>query len=146
MAGKNGKRGSSFGGNIANVAKKKSGSIQLFNSIIAAAVSGGGGYGAISNGGFNISADKSIKFKKGTSMMTPIRSLVNWVTTAARRYDPLATNSVAIDKIPPDDAPSIDQRGFGRPIGSGSDIGAYELDINRATIHSSEGHERDCGQ
>jgi hypothetical protein len=47
---------------------------------------------------------------------------------------PLATNSPAIDQIPPELAPSIDQRGFDRPIGSASDIGAYELDVDRATI------------
>ena len=141
VAGKNGKRGSNFGGSLANVAKKKKGSVQLFNSIIAAALSGGGGYGTISNGGFNISADKSIKFQKGAKSFG---SLMNTNPLVGDLGDnggptqtiPLQTNSPAIDKITNNLAltPVIDQRGFHRPIGTYSDIGAYELDVNRATI------------
>jgi hypothetical protein len=136
VVGKNGKRGSNFGGNIANVAKKKQGSFQLFNSIIAAALSGGGGYGTISNGGYNISADKSIKFKKGsTSLMNTNPGVGDLGDNGGpTETSALTTNSPAINRIPPNLAPLIDQRGFVRPAGIASDVGAYELDVNRATI------------
>ncbi len=136
VSGGIGKHGSSFGGNIANVAKKKHGSFQLFNSIVAAALSGGAGYGTISNGGFNISADKTLKFKKNSTSLMNTDPLVGdlGVNGGLTQTCPLKTNSPAIDKIPPDFAPDIDQRGFGRPFGTNSDIGAYELNPNQVVI------------
>ena len=136
--GRNGKRGSSFGGNIANVAKKKKGGFQLFNSIIAAALSGGSAYGTVSNGGYNIIADKSIKFKKGTSLSNT-NPLVGDLGDNGGPTEtvPLQTNSPAIDRIPFGLAPLIDQRGFSRNTGTNADIGAYEIDLDRATIINS---------
>jgi hypothetical protein len=134
--GKNGKVGASFGGNIANVAKKKAGSFQLFNSIIAAALSGGGGYGTISNGGYNISADKSIKFKKGSNSLMNTNPAVGDLGDNGGPTEtiPLKANSPAIDFVPPQLAPMIDQRGFNRPVGAASDAGAFEADTNLVTI------------
>jgi Ig-like domain-containing protein len=139
VAGKDGKRGGSFGGNIANVAKKKHGSFQLFNSIIASALSGGGGYGTISNGGFNISADKSIKFQKGTKSNGSLMNTNPFVgdlgdNGGPTQTIPLKTNSVAIDFVPSDLAPSFDQRGFARPVGSASDAGAFEINLLQVII------------
>jgi hypothetical protein len=137
-AGRNGKRGGSFGGNIANVAKKKHGSFQLFNSVIAAALSGGGGYGTISNGGYNISADKTIKFKKGSNSLMNTNPLVGDLGDNGGPTEtiPLKPNSPAIDFVPPQLAPPFDQRGpeFPRPVGAASDAGSFEADTNRVTI------------
>jgi Immunoglobulin I-set domain len=136
--GKNGKKGSSFGGNIANVAKKKHGAFNLVNSIVATALSGNAGYGTIVDGGFNISADKSIKFKKKSNSLMNTNALFGGGDIADNggptETIALTTNSPAVDQIPFDLAPLIDQRGFSREIGTGADIGAYELDPNRATI------------
>lgn len=136
--GKNGKTGSSFGGNIANVAKKKHGQFNLVNSIVATAFSGKVGYGTIVDGGFNISADKSIKFKKKSNSLMNTNALAGGGDIADNggptETIALTTNSPAVDKIPFDLAPLTDQRGFSRDIGTGADIGAYELDPNRATI------------
>jgi hypothetical protein len=140
-AGKNGKQGASFGGNIANVAKKKSGSFQLFNSIIATALSGGGGYGSVSNGGYNISADKSLKFKKNSNSLMNTNPFVADLADNGGPTETIAlkTNSPAIDFVPPELAPAFDQRGpdFHRPVGSASDAGAFELDLDRVTIVTS---------
>jgi hypothetical protein len=138
VIGKNGKRGTSFGGNIANVAKKKAGGFQLFNSIIASALSGNGAYGTISNGGYNISADKSIKFKKNSHSLMNTNPFVGDLADNGGPTETIAltTNSVAVDFVPAALAPPFDQRGsdFPRPVGSDSDAGAYELDVNRVTI------------
>ena len=136
--GKNGKTGSSFGGNIANVAKKKHGAFDLVNSIVATALSGNTGYGTIVDGGFNLSADKSIKFKKKSTSLMNTNALFGGGDIADNggptETIALTTNSPAVDKIPFDLAPLTDQRGFSRDVGTAADIGAYELDPNRATI------------
>jgi hypothetical protein len=144
--GRNGKTGASFGGNIANVAKKKKTGFTLANSIIGEATSGKGGYGTIKDGGYNISADKSIKFKKkSTSLMNT--NALDAGGDIADNSGPtetiaLADDSPAVDLIPLDTTdvpftpPSFDQRGIDRPIGNGFDVGAYELDPNRVTILS----------
>ncbi len=145
-AGKNGKAGASLGGNIANVAKKKKTGFTLANSIVGVATSGKGGYGTIKDGGYNISADKSIKFKKkSTSLMNT--NALDAGGDIADNGGPtetiaLADDSPAVDLIPLDTTdvpftpPSFDQRGIDRPIGNGFDVGAYELDPNRVTILS----------
>jgi hypothetical protein len=138
VSGQNGKRGSSFGGNIANVAKKKAGSFQLSNSILAPALSGGAGYGTIIDGGYNISADKSIKLKKSGLSLMNTNPLVGDLgdNGGPTQTIPLKPKSPAIDFVPPQLAPPFDQRGpeFPRPVGAASDAGAFELDTNRVTI------------
>jgi hypothetical protein len=138
VSGQGGKTGSSFGGNIANVAKKKHGVFQLQNSIIGTNLSGGGGYGTITDLGFNLSADKSIKFKKSSTSKPNTNPLVGDLADNGGPTETmaLATNSPAVDKLDPASAPDIDQRGVTRPQGpSGlSDIGAYELDVDSAKI------------
>ena len=72
-SGRSGNKGGSQGGNIANVAKKKKGvRSQSRTPLVAPALVGNGGFGTIIDGGFNISADRSIAFKSakkgGTSL------------------------------------------------------------------------------
>jgi Immunoglobulin domain/Immunoglobulin I-set domain len=138
-AGRNGNRGSSSGGNIANVAKKKKGSLYLTNSIVATSLSGGNGSGVIVDGGFNISSDGTIKFAKKSTSKPKLNPLIgdladNGGPTATLA---LSTNSPAVDRIDPVDAPDTDQRGKSRPQivrTNLSDIGAYELDPNEVRI------------
>jgi len=141
--GKNGKLGASFGGNIANVAKKKLTGFTLANSILGESDSGNGAYGKISDGGYNISADKSIKFKKGSTSLMNTNALAGGGDIAdnggATETIALDADSPAVDRIPADapfTPPGIDQRGVDRPIGAAFDVGAYELDPNRLTILS----------
>ena len=137
-AGKNVKVGSSFGGKIANVAKKKHGSFNLVNSIVATALSGKAGYGTIIDGGYNLIADKSIKFKTKLHSQINTNALFGGGDIADNggptETIALTTNSVAVDRVPFNLSPPIDQRGFSRLVGTASDVGAYELDPNRATI------------
>ncbi|HWC60980.1 MAG TPA: immunoglobulin domain-containing protein [Verrucomicrobiae bacterium] len=137
-AGKNGKVGSSFGGNIANVAKKKHGSFNLVNSIVATALSGKAGYGTIIDGGYNLIADKSIKFKTKLHSQINTNALFGGGDIADNggptETIALPTNSIAIDRVPPELTLTNDQRGFLRPVGTNSDVGAYEADPRRATI------------
>jgi hypothetical protein len=145
--GKNGKAGASFGGNIANVAKKKKTGFTLANSIIGEATSGKGGYGTIKDGGYNISADKSIKLKKGLGSLMNTNALEGGGDIADNggptETIALADDSPAVDLIPLDLSqvttapPTSDQRQlFNRPIGNGYDVGAYELDQDRVTIRT----------
>jgi hypothetical protein len=139
VAGSVGRKASSKGGNIANAAKKKNGSFFLMNSIVAAGASGGGSSGTIIDGGFNISADSSIPFKKKGTSKTKLNPLIGDLADNGGPTETiaLATNSPAVDKIDPADAPATDQRGVTRPqvvVADLSDIGAYELDKNSVRI------------
>jgi hypothetical protein len=143
-AAKNGKAGGNFGGHIANVAKKKHGAFHLMNSILGIALSGNGGYGTIIDDQYNISADKSIKFKKKKSTSLMNTNALSGGGDLADNGGPtltiaLNTNSVAIDFIPPELTLTNDQRGFLRPIEvrtNQSDAGAYEVDPKQVTILS----------
>jgi hypothetical protein len=147
IAGKNGRAGGNFGGNVANVAKKKRTGFTLANSILGEATSGNDGYGKIVDGGYNISADKSIKFKKNSTSLMNTNALDAGGDIADNggptETIALADDSPAVDRIPldlsqvPKAPPTTDQRElFDRPVGSGYDVGAYELDPDRAAILS----------
>ena len=147
ITGRSGKAGGSFGGNVANVAKKKKTRFTLANSIIGEATSGKGGYGKIVDGGYNISADKSIKLKKNLGSLMNTNALDAGGDIADNggptETIALADDSPAVDLIPLDLSqvttapPTSDQRElFDRPIGNGFDVGAYELDPDRVTILS----------
>jgi hypothetical protein len=137
-AAKNGKAGGNLGGNIANVAKKKHGAFHLENSIVGVALSGNGGYGTIIDGGYNISADRSIKFKKKSTSLMNTNALSGGGDIADNGGPTMTialhTNSPAVDFIPPDLTLTNDQRGFIRPFGDASDAGAFELNPNQAVI------------
>ena len=118
-----GNPGVSSGGNLVNSGP----SLLLMNSILAAAVSGGNASGDFTDGGFNLSSSEVMSF--GASSLQAIDPKLG---TLAANGGPtltmaLLTGSPAIDRIPPDKAPSTDQRGFPRPINSLSDIGAFEF-------------------
>lgn len=137
--GRSGRRGSSYGGNIANTAKKKSGSFFLMNSIVGTATAGSGGYGKIVDGGFNISADKSIKFSKKSTSKMKTNPLLGDLADNGGPTETMAleTNSPAVDKLDPSIAPLTDQRGVPRPqaiFADLSDIGAFELETNLVRI------------
>ena len=138
VSGRDGKRGTSRGGNIANVAKKKFGSFHLENSIVGLGLAGNAGYGTIIDDHFNISADKSIKLKTANNSFPKTDPLIGDLADngGPTKTIALAPGSPAIDKINPTNAPDIDQRGFSRPQPTNGlcDIGAYELDLNSARI------------
>lgn len=137
-AAKNGKSGGNFGAHVANVAKKKHGAFNLMNSVLGTSLAGNDGYGTIVDGGFNISADKSIKFKKKSTSLMNTNALSGGGDIADNGGPTLTialhTNSPAVDFVPPDLTLTNDQRGFIRPVGVASDAGAFELDPNRAVI------------
>lgn len=139
--GLSGHRGIGHGGNIANAAKKKNGSFFLMNSIVGTNGSGGGGYGIILDGGFNISADKTIKFKKSSTSKMKTNPMIGDLADNGGPTETMAlvqaTNSPALDKLDPSIAPPTDQRGVSRPqpvFADLSDIGAFELDTNLVRI------------
>lgn len=134
-----GRRGASRGGDIANQARKKKGSFFLMDSIIAASLSGGGGFGTIIDGGYNISADRSIVFKpakKGGTSLSRTNPLVGDLADNGGPTETIAiaSNSPAVNFIPPEDAPPVDQRGVSRPQLAKSDAGAFELNPNELII------------
>jgi len=146
--GSNGGKGARRGGNIANVARRKKGSFTLANSIVGKTQSGPGSFGTILDGGFNISADTSIPFKRakrgGTSLAKTDPKLADLANNGGLTETiALPTNSLAIDFINPNIATNgttlgVDQRGTDRPIqvfsNKWSDAGAFELDPNAVSI------------
>ncbi len=135
-SGRNGSKGSSQGGNIANVAKKKKGSFALQNSIVASSLSGGGGSGTIIDNGFNISADRSIAFKSAKKGGTSLAKTDPLVGDLAQNGGPtptiaIFTNSPAVNFITNNIFPPYDQRGLKRPQLTFPDAGAFELNPNQ---------------
>jgi hypothetical protein len=82
-------------------------------------------YGTITDGGANISSDASLKGTSGKRIDPKIDSLAN--NGGPTKTMALKTGSPAIDAGDDSAAPDTDQRGVPRPIGSASDIGAFEL-------------------
>ena len=97
------------------------------NSIIATNYPGTNAYGTITDKGYNLSSDASINLS-GTSTkntdpkLGPLQNNGGPTATMA-----LLINSPATNKISSADAPPFDQRGVPRPVGTKSDIGAFEL-------------------
>jgi hypothetical protein len=123
FAGSNGKVGQSLGGNLAAAG----GTLTLINSILNASASGANAYGGFTDGGHNLSSDSVSSFTVSTLQNTnpllgPLANNGGETFTMA-----LLAGSPAIDAIPPNLAPPVDQRGALRPQGPNSDIGAYEF-------------------
>jgi hypothetical protein len=125
--------GSFFGANIANT----NGTVTLRNTILAYPNGTNSNvHGPIIDGGHNMSSDGSANFNSGTSFnftdprLDPLADNGGPTFTMALR-----PNSPAIDFGHSNNAPSIDQRGFSRPIGSGVDIGAYEFNSGIVVDH-----------
>lgn len=135
-AARNGSRGASRGGNVANAANKKRGSFTLVNSIIATNLSGGGGSGTFIDGGFNISADRSIAFKspkKGGTSLSRTNPLVGDLADNGGPTETVAitsTNSPAFHFIQTNNFPPTDQRGPPHNRNVPACAGAFELNPN----------------
>jgi hypothetical protein len=138
FAGSNGSRGASHGGNLARAA----GTFILANSIVATNSGGANGYGAMTDGGYNISSDGSISLLSGRHSKKKTNP---YIGTLSDNGGPTLTvplvkpqngvTSPAIDAIlgtPDINFPSTDQRGQSRPqqvysdLADLADIGAYE--------------------
>ena len=123
FAGKNGKPGKALGGNVSSL----SGTLWLKNTILGPTASGGSGYGTLSDGGKNISADASVSLGASRINTDPkLGVLANngglTLTFLPQPGSPVA-NAADSNSIPPKD-----QRGVSRP-GTGTtlpDIGAVE--------------------
>jgi hypothetical protein len=133
--------GKNQGGNIANAATKKNGgTFFLENSIIGKTSAGASSFGPITDKGFNIVADNSIKLKKGSTSRARLDPRVGSLADngGPTKTVGLFTNSPAVDAIPTDNQILlVDQRGITRPqivFSNGLDIGAFELDTNLVTI------------
>ena len=116
----NGEIGAAHGGNIANSGP----AFVLMNSILTAAASGENLFGSYTDNGHNLSSDStgSIHLPNTDPLLGPLAANGGFTLTMA-----LLTNSPAIDKIPPAEAPPTDQRGVARPVNTKSDIGAFEF-------------------
>ena len=125
------------GANVANAG----GTFALRNSLLAYPNTNGNATGSIIDSGFNMSSDGSASFNSGSSFnFTDPRldALANY--GGPTFVMALRTNSPAVDFGASAGAPSTDQRGFPRPVGSGVDVGAYELNplqLNRPIIQVS---------
>jgi hypothetical protein len=117
----NGTNGSIFGGSIAN-----SGTFVLANSILTFG-SSNNSYGAITDGGDNISSDATPAWTSGSSsnnvdpLLLPLANNGGPTLTMALRV-----GSPALNAADPATSPATDQRGYPRPVGPAPDIGAYE--------------------
>ena len=120
--GSNGQVGASRGGNLANFGTR----LWLKNSIIATNLSGGGGYGSLTDAGNNISADNSLAFGVNSRKNTdPLLGLLA-ANGGPTKTMALLPGSPAIDAGDDAAGPDFDQRGVVRPAGVQSDIGAIE--------------------
>ena len=126
FSGRNGSNGVKHGGALAN----GGGVLSLLGSLIATNASGGAAFGKITDAGYNIGFDSTLKYTSGTSFkiangrLGPLADNGGPTLTMA-----LLTNSPARDAIPSDTTgiPATDQRGIFRPQGLASDIGAFEF-------------------
>ncbi|MDB6068075.1 MAG: Cna domain protein [Pedosphaera sp.] len=125
FTGKNGSFGSSSGANIYN----NGGIFRLKNSILANPINATSSTGSITDQGNNISSDGTPVFTAGNSFnnKNPLVIVPPAANGGPTLTIALNSNSPARDAIVDDSAPSFDQRGAPRPVGSGSDIGAFEF-------------------
>lgn len=105
----NGQPGEEQGGGLANIA---TGTLQVFNSIVAGSTSGGDVFGTFT-GSYNLIG--------GEPRLAGLNNNGGLTLTLALYLD-----SPAIDAADPGLAPPVDQRGVVRPFGFGPDIGAFE--------------------
>ena len=126
------------GGGIYSNGGGHGGTPTIINSIFADSPSGGNCYGAIGNGGHNISDDATCDFGAGTGAngqtigdnVDPFLSASGLQNNGGPTQTiALQSNSPAIDAIPVADCPATDQRGDPRPAPGykACDVGAYEF-------------------
>lgn len=120
--GANGVPGLNRGGNIARLA----GTFALRNSILATNLSGGTGYGTITDAGNNLSADTSLVLG-ATSLTNTNPKLGSLANNGGFTLTMLPqSGSPAVNGGNDTNSPLSDQRGVSRPSGSHVDIGAVE--------------------
>ena len=129
--GHNGSVGQSLGDLIAN----NGGTFNFKNSLLAFTIDGANpfrstgvnAYGVITDLGNNLSSDATPAFTTTNSfhnldpLLVPLDNNGGLTLTMA-----LQPGSPAIDAIYDNSAPPVDQRGFARPFGAWSDIGAFD--------------------
>ena len=131
--------GVGVGGNIYN----QSGTFTILNTILAHATNQVNCAGTVTDGGYNLSTDNSVKFTVTTSHANTNPLLDTTVKTNGGPTMTLALllGSPAIDKIPTTFTylyPTNDQRGVFRPQGTNADIGAFEF----VPLYQINGHIR----
>lgn len=123
----NGTSGSS-GGTGAAGGGMGAGGASLLNTLLSNTALGGNCYGQVTDLGHNLSSDSTCNFTAIGSMnntpalLGPLTNNGGPALTIA-----LMPGSPAIDAGDTMNAPRIDERGFPRPAGAASDIGAYEF-------------------
>ena len=132
--GANGTKGGNRGGNLARVG----GTLALKNTIVARPTTGGNGFGAILDIGYNLSSDSTINLDSGTSLVSTGPGMGGLADNEGfGRTFALASHSLAIDAGDPGESPEVDQRGF--PIfGGARDIGAYEFAASSIIVHVTD--------
>ena len=121
-SGNNGSPGQARGGNIA----RGGGTFTIKNTILATNLSGGCGYGSVTDAGNNICADGSLVLG-GSSFINTDPKLGTFGDNggSTKTLRPLAT-SPAINAGNDTAILNLDQRGFTRPAGTHADIGSVE--------------------
>jgi hypothetical protein len=114
--------GQSLGGGI----QTSGGSVTVLDTIIANSTSGGNASGLINDGGYNLSSDATCAFTAPTSLSNT-NPLLGSLSTNGGPTPTMALlpGSPAIDAGGMGFA-ATDQRGYLRPFGTASDIGAFE--------------------
>jgi len=120
--GSNGSMGSARGGNIAG----SGGTFILKSSIVATNLSGGNGYGTITDAGNNISSDSSLAFGS-SSLKNTDPKLGSLATNGGPTKTMLLLAGSPAVNAGGDACLAVDQRGFPRPSGAHCDIGAVEM-------------------
>ena len=103
--------------------------MQLVNSIVAGSISASNGFGAVLDGGHNISSDNSFNFTNTGSLNNTDPKLGPFGDHGGRTPTlSLLHGSVAIDAADDFLSPPTDQRGVSRPQFAHSDIGSFEAE------------------
>ena len=126
-----------FGGGI----ESHGGSATLQNTIVANSPSGGGCYGPITDGGYNLDSDGSCRFGTANNSLSGVDPMLGPLANngGPTQTHALLEGSPAIDRIPDTNGSTsgcgeagitTDQRGVQRPQGEACDIGAYEGEVD----------------
>ena len=115
--------------------------VSITNSIVANNLSGSNCFGAVVDGGYNLSSDGSCHFSAGGSLnnvdpiLGPLADYGGLTPTIA-----LLAGSPALDAAGVASCLPLDQRGIARPFGSGCDIGAFESSPPYTILGHVTGH------
>jgi hypothetical protein len=103
------------------------GTVNLYYTILAGPASGTNCWGAMTDSGYNLCSDSSAGFSAADSLNNTDPLLGTLGDYGGPTWTlPLLPGSPAIDAVPAALAPDSDQRGYPRPYGSASDMGAFE--------------------